>query len=171
MSGTIKFFHPEETFVYQVDKSFCKVVYLRKKNCLVLEIESTESLDHLAEDSLQNEFPKVVFSVDDFPIDVENKKKLPGKTYEIPESTVEVEDEEGEVEEVFYTNLSVNEDDFEVNNNELKFSTSKNGKLHLVWTGEVEDFTEETDELIRFEVKCSLIDKKIELREESFHEA
>lgn len=165
MSGTIKFFHPEETFVYKIDKSFCKVVYLKKKNCLVLEIESTEDLDHLEEDSLQNEFPKVIFNIDDFPIDVENKKALFGKTYEIPESTIEVEDEEGEIEEIYYTNLSVNEDDYEINNNKLEFSNKK-GKLHLSWTGEVEDFTEESDDVINFEISCDLVNKKIEIREE-----
>ena len=169
MSGTIKFFHPEETFVYNVDKSFCKVVYLKKKNCLVLEIESNEDLDHLAEDSLQNEFPKVVLNIDDFPIDVNSKKNLPGKNYEIPESTVEEEDEEGELEEIYYTNLSVNEDDFELINNHLKFS-EKNGKLQVLWTGEVDDFTEETDDLIKFEVKCSLVEKKIVIREETYTE-
>ncbi|MBV7440582.1 hypothetical protein KRX57_04050 [Weeksellaceae bacterium TAE3-ERU29] len=169
MSGTIKFFHPEETFVYNVDKSFCKVVYLKKKNCLVLEIESNEDLDHLAEDSLQNEFPKVVLTIDDFPIDVDSKKRLAGKSYEIPESTIEVEDEEGELEEIFYTNLIVNEDDFELNNNHLKF-TEKNGKLQLLWTGEVDDFTEETDDVIPFEVKCNLIDKKIVIKEETYNE-
>ena len=161
MSGTIKFFHPEETFVYNVDKSFCKVVYLKKKNCLVLEIESTEEIEHLEEDSLQNEYPKVILNIDDFPIDVQDKNQLKGKSYEIPVGTVEEEDEEGEIEEIFYTNLFVNEDDWELNKNQLKFSKGKNGELCLIWTGEVEDFTETTDEMIPFEVDCMLINKKI----------
>lgn len=166
MSDTIKFFHPEETFIYHIEKSFCKVVYLKKRSCLVLEIESTEDLDHLAEDSLQNEFPKVIFNIDDFPIEAETKKNLPGKSYEIPEGTVEEEDEDGEMEEIYYTNLTVNEDEYETNNNTLSFS-NKNGKLHLLWKGEVEDFTnEDNEEPIRFEINCKLIDKKIEIKEE-----
>lgn len=161
MSGTIKFFHPEETFIYYLEKSFCKVVYLKKKNCLVLEIESTEDLDHLEEDSLQNEYPKVVLNIDDFAISVQHKNELSGNTFEIPEGTGEEEDEEGELEEIFYTNLSVNEDDFELNENKLTFSTSKKGKLKLHWTGEVMDFTEITEEVIPFEVSCKLENKKI----------
>lgn len=165
MSGTIKFFHPEETFVYYLEKSFCKVVYLKKKNCLILEIESTEDLEHLDEDSLQNEYPKVVLNIDDFPIDISNKKQLPGKSFEIPDGTVEMEDEEGEMEEIFYTNLMANEDDYELNANQLTFSTSEKGKLKLLWTGEVVDFTESTDEMIAFEVDCKLENKKIEIQD------
>ena len=161
MSGTIKFFHPEETFIYNIEKSFCKVVYLKKKNCLVLEIESTEDLDHLEEDSLQNEYPKVVLNLDDFPIDVQDKKQLKGKSYQIPLGTIEAEDEEGEIEEIYYTNLSVNEDDFELNENVIKFSRNDKGQLQLLWTGEIADFTESTDENISFEVDCTLVDKKI----------
>ena len=161
MSGTIKFFHPEETFIYKVEKSFCKVVYLKKKNCLVLEIESTEDLDHLEEDSLQNEFPKVVLNIDDFPIDVQEKKQLNGKSYKIPLGTVEEEDDDGEVDEIFYTNLLVNEDDWELNENNLQFSKTKSGELRILWTGEVDDFTEISEDAIPFEVDCILVNKKI----------
>lgn len=163
MSGTIKFFHPEETFIYHVEKSFYKVVFLKKKNCLVLEIESTEDLDHLEEDSLQNEYPKVILNIDDFPVNVQTSKNLFGNSYEIPESTMEEEDEEGEIQEVYYTNLSVNEDDFELNDNYLTFSKNKNGQLHLLWKGKVDDFTETTDNVINFEVDCYFVNKKIEI--------
>lgn len=168
MIGTIEFFHPEETLTYHVEKAFCKVVFLKKRNCLVLEIESNEDLDHMPEDSLQNEFPKVILSVDDFPISYENKHKLSGNTIEIPFSTAEEEDEEGEIEEFFYTNLSVKEEDFEVENNILKFSKDKNGKLFLSWTGEVPDFTDSTDDMIEFKVKCSLADQKLEIKEDIY---
>lgn len=161
MSGTIKFFHPEETFVYNIEKCFCKVVFLEKKNCLVLEIESTEEIEHLEEDSLQNEYPKVILNIDDFPIDAQDRKQLAGKTYEIPLGTVEEEDEDGEVSEIYFTNLFVNEDDWELNENSLKFSKTKGGELKLLWNGEVEDFTESTDEMVPFEVECELINKKI----------
>lgn len=165
MSGTIKFFHPEETFIYNVEKSFCKVVYLKKKNCLILEIESTEDLDHLEEDSLQNEFPKVILNIDDFPINEQDKKQLFGKSYDIPVGTVEEEDEDGETAEVFYTNLFVNEDDWELNANKLEFSKTKKGELRLVWTGEVDDFTESGEDTIPFEVDCKLVNKKIVIQD------
>ena len=161
MSGTIKFFHPEETFTYTIDKSFCKVVYLKKQNCLILEIESTEDIEHLEEDSLQNEYPKVILNIDDFPINVKDKNQLIGKTYEIPEGTVEVRDEEGDLEDIYYTNLMVNEDDLEINANVLKFSKNKNGALKLHWTGEVLDFTDYSDDNLSFEVECNFVNKKI----------
>lgn len=166
MNGKIKFFHPEETFVYNIDKSFCKVVYLKQKNCLVIEIESTEDLDHLEEDSLQNEFPKVILNIDDFPIAANHKDQLAGNAYEIPESTVEEEDEDGEIEEIYYTNLSVNEEDFELNENRVSFSKNQEGILNLQWNGIVDDFTEKTEESIPFEVKCPLVQKAIEIRED-----
>lgn len=163
MNDTIKFFHSEETFVYHLEKSFCKVVFLKQNNCLVLEIESTEELDHLDEDSLQNEFPKVILNVDDFPIPYQNKKDLIGKTIKIPLGTGEIENEEGDLEEIFYTNLSVNEEDFEINNNVITFSQDKNGDLRVHWTGDVIDFTEVSDDTISFELDCSLKSKKIEI--------
>lgn len=166
MSATIKFFHPDETFLYYLDKSFCKVVYLKKKNCLVLEIESTEELDHLDEDSLQNEYPKVILNIDDFPINVSHKDELANNSYEIIDGTVEEEDEEGDLIDVFYTNLKVNEDEYELNENKISFSTTKEGKLQVLWTGEVEDFTESTDDVITFEVNCILEEKEIVVLED-----
>ncbi|MDO5655685.1 MAG: hypothetical protein Q4G27_06055 [Flavobacteriaceae bacterium] len=161
MSGTIKFFHPEETFVYKVEQSFCKVVYLKKKNCLVLEIESNDDIEHLDEDSLQNEFPKVILNIDDFPISVQDKRQLAGKRFDIPIGTAEIEDEDGELIEIYYTNLQVNEEDWELNSNRLEFSRNAKGELCIMWTGEVEDFTEATDDMISFEVNCALVDRKI----------
>ena len=161
MSGTIKFFHPEETFTYTIDRSFCKIVYLKKHHCLILEIESTEDIDHLEEDSLQNEFPKIVLNIDDFPIDFQDKKQLVGKTIQIPYGTDEVEDEDGEMEEIYYTNLLVNEEDLEMNSNVLKFTQNKNGVLKVHWTGKVVDFTDVTDDNLSFEVECQFVNKKI----------
>lgn len=165
MSGTIKFFHPEETFTYTIDKCFCKVVYLKKKNCLILEIESTEDIEHLEEDSLQNEYPKVILNIDDFPVNVQDKNQLIGKTIQIPIGTDEIQDEDGEIDEVYYTNLMVNEDDLEINSNVLNFSKDKKGVLSVHWTGEVIDFTDTMDDTLRFEVKCSFVNKKIILQD------
>lgn len=165
MSGTIKFFHPEETFTYTIDKCFCKIVYLKKQNCLILEIESTEDIEHLEEDSLQNEYPKVILNIDDFPVQFQEKNQLFGKTIQIPDGTVEIPDEDGEFEEIYYTNLMVNDDDLEINDNILKFSRDKNGVLFVHWTGEVLDFTDKYDESLKFEIECSFIHKKIIVQE------
>ncbi len=163
MSGTIKFFHPEETFLYNIEKCFCKVIFSNNQKNLVLEIESTEDLDHVEEDSKQNEFPKIIFNIEDFPVSVENLEKLTGTSWDIPLGTIEKENEEEELIELYLTNLNVNEEfDFETNNNSLKFS-EKDGNLHLFWKGEAEDFTEELDESIPFEIDCCFIPKQLKI--------
>ncbi len=163
MSGTIKFFHPEETFLYNIEKCFCKVIFSNNQKNLVLEIESTEDLDHVEEDSKQNEFPKVVLNIEDFSVNVESLEKLNGTSWEIPFGTIEQENEEEELIELFLTNLNVNEEyDFETNNNSLVFS-DKDGNLRLLWKGEAEDFTEELDEPIPFEVDCCFVPKKLKI--------
>ncbi|MDO5509859.1 MAG: hypothetical protein Q4F57_04125 [Weeksellaceae bacterium] len=163
MSGTVKFYHPDETLVYNIEQCFCKVVYLKKQTCLVLEIISSEDLDHCEEDSLQNEFPQIIMNIDDFPINLQTKDELIDSQISIVQGTAEIQDEEGEDIEVFYTNLEVVEDDFELNNNELNFSKSKNGHLSVVWTGEVEDFITKSEDKIPFKVKCIFVNKKIEI--------
>lgn len=151
---TIKFFHPEETFIYYIDKSFCKVVFSGSNHQLLIEIHSTDDLDHVEDDSLQNNFSQVILSVDDFPVQVKSIDELVGKTIEIPNSYVEVEDEEGEIEEYYYTNLNFAEDNFEADDNQLHFFKDEKGTLCVNWKGKAQDFTEQSDELIPFEVEC-----------------
>ena len=162
---TIKFFHPEETFTYYIEKCFCKVVYSGQQHQLLIEIHSGDSLDHVEDDSLQNEFPQVIFSVDDFPVNINSVNELNGKTIEIPNCFVEIEDEEGEIEEFFYTNIHFSEDDFEADNNQLNFFKNESGTLCLKWKGEVADFTEQTDDYIPFEIECAFVPQKIEERD------
>ena len=159
---TIKFFHPEETFTYYIEKCFCKVVYSGQQHQLLIEIHSSEELDHVEDDSLQNEFPQVSMFIDDFPLPVQSLTDLNGQTIEIPNSFVEIEDEEGEISEVFYTNINFEEDNFEADNNQISFFNDESGTLCIKWKGEILDFTEETDELIPFEVSCAFIPQKIE---------
>lgn len=156
MNGVIKFYHPEETFVYNIKKSFCKVVFQNKKYILILEIESTDDLDHVEEDSLQNEFPEVIFNVDDFAISFESIDDLVGKTIEIPFSFEEKEDAEGEKEELYYTNLNVNdEEDLETDENSLHFSKDNDDNLQLTWRGFCDDFTNTSNERMKFKVVCT----------------
>ena len=152
---TIKFFHPDETFNYNIEKSLCKVVFQGNKKCLLVEIHSTDDLEHVEGDSLQNDFPQLSLFIDDFPLDVESVEELNGKKISIPYGFAEEEDEEGEMVEVYYTSLNVSEEDFETVNNDLAFSVNEKGVLTLNWKGEVQDFTEESDGDIPFEINCS----------------
>lgn len=162
---TIKFFHPEETFVYYVEKCFCKVVYSGQQYQLLVEIHSTDDLDHVEDDAIQNNFPQVMLSVDDFPVKFKSTDELSGNTIEIPLCYAEIEDEEGDISEFYYTNVNFSEDDFESDNNSLSFFKDRSGTLCLKWKGEVEDFTDESDDYIRFEVECAFSDFSKEERD------
>ncbi|PQL92820.1 hypothetical protein [Apibacter sp. wkB309] len=164
MKGLIKFYHPDETLVYHIRKCFCKVVFLNMKNTLVVEIESDDDLDHVEEDSYQNEYPQVSFSIEDFEIPVKTIQQLCGKSFQIP-SYEEKENENGEVEELYYTNLNINdEEDLETDNNELKFGKDEQGNLKLIWQGYCEDFITQ-EEPLRFKVSCSFINDILEIDE------
>lgn len=160
---TIKFFHPEETFTYYVEKCFCKVVFSGKQHYLLIEIQSNDDLDHVEADSLQNDFPQVILSIDDYPVEFHELDELIGQTIEIPNSYEEVEDEEGEIDEIYYTNANFDDDDYEVINNTLQFFKNENGDLCVKWKGEIMDFTENTDEMIPFEINCAFVPKKEEI--------
>jgi hypothetical protein len=162
---TIKFFHPEETFTYYIEKCFCKVVYSGKQHQLLIEIHSTEDLDHVEDDSLQNDFPQVVLTIDDFPVSVASKEELAGKTLEIPVSFVEIEDEEGELEEIYYTSANFSDETYDADANQLHFSKDNSGNLCLKWKGKVADFTEQSEEFIPFEVECTFAPQKIEVKD------
>ena len=153
---TIQFFHPEETFTYHIEKCFCKVVYSGNQHQLLIEIHSTDGLDHVEDDSLQNDFAQVILSVDDFPVNVISPDELAGKNFEIPECYMEIEDEEGEIEEIYYTNVNFSDENFEADENQLSFFKDNSGTLCLKWKGKVQDFTEESDELIPV-VLCSCL--------------
>jgi hypothetical protein len=154
MKGLVKFYHPDETLEYHIRKCFCKVVFLNNKNTLVVEIESDDDLDHVEEDSYQNEYPQVFFSIEDFEIPVKTVHQLSGKSFQIP-SFEEKENENGDLEEVYYTNLNINdEEDLETDNNELKFGKDEQGNLKLIWQGYCNDFVTQED-LIHFKISCS----------------
>ena len=163
---TIKFFHPEETFNYKIEKSLCKVVYQGDKQVLLLEIHSSDELDHIEDDAIQNEFPQLSLFIDDFPLDVESAEELNGKTISIPYGFTEVEDEDGDLHEVYYTTLNVSEGDYETVENELSFQLTEQGILSLNWKGKVQDFTEETSDDIPFEVSCTF--EEFEFDEEEY---
>ncbi len=152
---TIKFFHPEETFIYHIDKCLCKVVYQGKKKCLLVEIHSNDDLDHVEADSLQNDYPQLAMFIDDFPVEVDTVEQLAGKVVSIPYGFVEEEDEDGDLQEIYYTSLNVAEGDYEMVGNDLTFSQNEQGVLTLKWKGNVQDFTENVDTDVPFEVECT----------------
>lgn len=162
---TIKFFHPEETFTYHIEKCFCKVVFSGKQHQLLVEIHSTDSLDHVDDDSLQNDFSQVTLYIDDFPISVETVEDLVGQTIEIPTSYEEIEDEDGEIEEILYTSVNFSDGNFEADHNTLSFFQDENGIVCLKWKGEVQDFTEASDDYIPFELNCAFTAESIEVPE------
>lgn len=163
---TIKFFHPDETFNYKIEKSLCKVVFQRNKKCLLVEIHSTDELEHVEGDSLQNDFPQLSLFIDDFPLDVDSIEELNGKKVSIPYGFAEEEDEEGETVEVYYTTLNVSEEDYETVNNELSFNINEKGILTLTWKGEVQDFVEESENDIPFEIECTF--EEFEFNEDEY---
>ncbi|MFA7448266.1 MAG: hypothetical protein WCY77_07520 [Weeksellaceae bacterium] len=162
---TIKFFHPEGKFTYYIEKCFCKVVYVDQQHQLLIEVHSTDDLDHVEEDSLQNEFSQVILTIDDFPVPFENLDELVGQTIDIPTSYVEIEDEEGELDDYLYTHVNFSEEDFEADDNELSFYKNEAGTLCLKWKGRVQNFTEHDDEYIPFELECEFSKPKFEIND------
>lgn len=156
--NTIEVFHPEETFTYHIDKTLCKVVYQGNRTCLLIELHSTDDLEHVEADSIQNDYAQLSLYIDDFPIDVTSAEELNGKIVSIPFGFEEVEDEDGEIQEVYYTSLNSSEDEYEMVKNELKFEKNEEGILTLNWIGYVQDFTNHTDQDIKFEVKADFQD-------------
>ena len=151
--NTIKVFHPEETFVYHINKNLCKVVYQGNKTCLLIEIHTNDDLEHVEGDSLQNDFARLSLFIDDFPINVSTAEQLNGKKVEIPFGFEEVEDEDGEIHEVYYTSLNASEDEYETVKNELVFSKNNQGILSLNWTGYVQDYTGQTNDDVKFVIQ------------------
>ncbi len=150
--NTIKVFHPEETFIYHIDKALCKVVYQGNRTCLLIEIHSNDDLEHVEADSIQNDFSQLSLFIDDFPIDVSNAEELNGKSVNIPFGFEEVEDEDGELQEIYYTSLNSSEDEYETVKNELSFEKNNEGILSLKWIGYAQDYTGESDEDLKFEI-------------------
>ena len=150
----MKFYHPDETLTYHIRKSFCKVVFMNNQNTLVVEIESDDDLDHVEEDSYQNDYPQIFMNIDDFAVSVKSVNQLAGKVLQIPNSE-ERENESGEIDEVYYTNLNINdEEDLETHENEVKFGKDDRGNLKMLWTGICDDFITRDSDPLKFKVSC-----------------
>ncbi len=164
MKPQIQFFYPNETLHYKIKQSVGKILYQNKQNVLFFEVESTDDLYHVEADSVQNNFPEIILSIEDFPVSCAELEELLHQELEIPLSVGEVLDEEGEAQEVFYTNLNLNdEDDLETNENSLKFFTDDSGELCMIWKGKCAHFEEDEQDIL-FEV-CSKVNFKEEIKD------
>ncbi len=152
MKPQITFFLPDEKLVYHIKNSYGKILYQKERNVLFYEVESTDDLYHVEEDSLQNSYPEVVLNIEDFPVSCALLEELLNQELSIPQSMGEIQNEEGETEEVFYTNLNLNDTlDLETNDNKIKFLTDDQGDLCILWKGNCIHFENE-EEKIRFEL-------------------
>ncbi|QCX52998.1 hypothetical protein [Elizabethkingia sp. JS20170427COW] len=152
MKGILKIYHPEETLKYKIKSTYCKAVYSNNENFLEVEIITDDDLDHVEDDSLQYNFPQISLSISDFPISSQN---LDGKTFEIED------DEENSYGEV---NLFDDEEAF-IYDNKLNFTTDNDGELELIWSGKIDDFYTQSEELIDFKLKCNFRQEELDIED------
>ncbi|KQT22245.1 hypothetical protein ASG31_02585 [Chryseobacterium sp. Leaf404] len=153
MKGILKIYHPEETLKYNINHTYCKAVYLNQKHFLEVEISTDDSLDHVEDDSLQNNFPQLSMQVSDFPI---QSGEIEDQTFNITDS-----DEES------YTEVDLFDDeDAYLYDNELCFEKDETGELQLIWKGQIDDFYTGSDNPLPFRLKCLLKQDEIEVDED-----
>lgn len=153
MKGILKIYHPEETLKYNLDRTYCKAVYLNKQHFLEVEVLTDDSVEHVDDDSLQYNFPQLRLSVSDFPIEDD---VIEGKTFEVEDS-----------DENFFTEVDLFDDeDAYVFNNKLNFCNEAEKGLHLYWQGEISDFYTGSDEPIPFKLKCNFLPDEIMIDED-----
>lgn len=153
MKGILKIYHPDETLKYNIKNTYCKAFYSNQQHFLEVEIITDDGLDHVDDDSLQNQYPQLAFKVYDFPIEDEN---LRSKTFSVADT-----DEEAYTEIDLYS-----DDDALVYQNELEFSEDEHGDLQLIWKGEMEDVFTGSDTLLPFRIKCALKEEELIIDEE-----
>lgn len=152
MKGILKIYHPDETLKYHIKSTYCKAVYSNQQHILELEVNTSEDLDHVDDDSLQYNFPQLSFDIFDFPV---SNSELAGQTLQIDDS----EDE--------YTEVDLHDDEEAfLYRNELCFSRDDEGVLQLNWKGEIDDFYTGSDDPIPFKLKCNFKDEEIEIPDE-----
>ncbi len=150
MKGILKIYHPEETLKYYIDSSYCKPIYNNSQHVLEVEITTSDTLDHVDDDSLQYQFPQLRFGIYDFPIE---SNKLAGKLLKIEEN-----------EEDSYSELEIFDDqEAFLYNNQLAFEEDQNGELQLVWSGEIDDFYLNQENTIPFKLKCNFKEEVVEI--------
>ncbi len=142
MKGILKIYHPEETLKYHIVKTYCKALYLNKQHSLELEIVTSESLDHVDDDSLQYRYPQLSLSISDYPLE---DGDLLGKTISLNKQALE----EFAVVDIY------NNEDVLLYDNELTFFEDQDQNLLCVWKGSIDDFYTNSGEPILFKLKCN----------------
>lgn len=152
MKGLLKIYHPDETLKYHILNTYCKAVYNNSLNTLEVEIITSDTLDHVDDDSLQYNFPQLSLKVSDFPI---NSDELQNQSFKIEDN-----------DEDQYTEVDLHDDEEAfLYENELNFEINEKGELQLFWQGEIDDFYTKGDELIPFKLKCHFKQDDIEVDE------
>lgn len=152
MKGLLKIYHPDETLKYHIQNTYCKAVYNNSLNTLEVEIITSDTLDHVDDDSLQYNFPQISLKVSDFPI---NSDELQNQSFKIEDN-----------DEDQYTEVDLHDDEEAfLYENELSFELNEKGELQLFWQGEINDFYTNGDELIPFKLKCHFKQDDIEVDE------
>jgi len=152
MKGILKIYHPEESIKYNIKRSYCKAIYRNSENFLEIEIITDDDFDHIEDDSLQYSFPQLSLSISEFPIP---GKELDGKVYLV-----------NDTEEEVYCNVDLfNEDEAFIYENKLEFSKDKEGNLQVLWSGEIDDFFTNSDEVLPFKLKCNFKEDPIDIEE------
>ncbi|MGX9986413.1 hypothetical protein [Chryseobacterium sp. POL2] len=152
MKGLLKIYHPDETLKYHIQNTYCKAVYNNSLNTLEVEIITSDTLDHVDDDSLQYNFPQLSLKVSDFPI---NSDELQNQSFKIEDN-----------DEDQYTEVDLHDDEEAfLYENELSFELNEKGELQLFWQGEIDDFYTKGDEPIPFKLKCHFKQDDIEVDE------
>jgi len=152
MKGILKIYHPEETLKYFIKITYCKSVYSNKQNFLEVEILTSDSLDHVEDDSLQYKFPQLSLNVFDYPISVS----------ELDDQIFMIDD----TDEDSYTEVDLFDDEEAfLYDNELEFSNNENDELQLCWKGNITDFYTNSDDPIPFKLKCNFREDNIDVED------
>ncbi len=153
MKGILKIYHPEETLKYNINSTYCKAVYSNSQHFLEVELITDDSVDHVDEDSLQNNFPQLSLSISDFPME---DGELEGKDLKVDDSGEET-----------YTEIDLFDDeDAFLYENDLAFDRNAEGELQLCWSGSMNDFYTGSDEPIPFKLKCHFKQDDIDVEED-----
>lgn len=153
MKGILKIYHPEETLKYNINSTYCKAVYSNSQHFLEVELITDDSVDHVDEDSLQNNFPQLSLSISDFPME---DGELEGKDLKVDDSGEET-----------YTEIDLFDDeDAFLYENDLAFDRNAEGELQLCWSGSMNDFYTGSDEPIPFKLKCHFKQDDLDVEED-----
>lgn len=153
MKGILKIYHPDETLKYHIAQTYCKAAYSNSQHFLEVEVTTSDSLDHVEDDSLQYNFPQISLNIFDLPVE----------SADLVSMHLTLSDEESAA----YTEADLfTDDDAYLYNNELNFQGKDGEQLELVWKGTIDDFYTGSDEPVPFKLKCIFCEDTIDVDED-----